>query len=97
MAKKKKAPPATRVEAIVSQLRGAAKGRYVWRVQDKNTYAYCIEFTDFEGPEAAQWWEENRKRFPDYHANNELARVHFKTASEWLMLKAADMLEELSG
>jgi hypothetical protein len=97
MTKKKKAPPATRVEAIVSQLRGAAKGRYVWRVQDKKTYAYCIEFTDSEGPEAAAWWEENRKRFPDYHANNELTRVHFKTASEWLMLKAADMLEELSG
>lgn len=91
------AMPATQVAAIVSQLRETAKGRYVWRVQDKDNYSYCIEFTDSEKPEAEAWWNENRKKNPEFHANHELARVHLRTSAEWLMLKAANMLERMSG
>ena len=74
-----------------------ATGRYVWRVQDRDNQSYCIEFTDWEKPEAESWWKENSEKHPDFHRNNELARVHFRTSGEWLMIKAADMLERLSG
>lgn len=96
MAKKKTAPPATRVKAIVSKLRKAAKGRYVWRCQNKERKSYCMEFEDWEQSQAQAWWENELRKFPEHHQDNELARVHFHTATDRLLLEAADMIERLS-
>lgn len=96
-AETKNVPPGLGCIEIVSQLRKAARGRHIWRVQDKASGAYCIEFTDFERWEAEAWWKENSEKFPEYHANNELKRVHIQTSTERLMIKAADMLESMSG
>jgi hypothetical protein len=52
-----------------------------------------MEFTDFERWEAEAWWKENRAKYPEYHRNNELVRVLFRTSTENLMIEAADMLE----
>jgi hypothetical protein len=85
------------VEAIVSQLRERSRGRYFWRVQNKDTRAYCIEFTEREQPEAFAWWEENRRKYPGYHRDNELVKVLWFSPTDKLMQKAADMLERMSG
>jgi hypothetical protein len=82
-----------RSKSLAARLRDAACGRYVWRVQDKITHAYCIEFTDWEKPEAEAWWEKEVRSHPDYHYNNELARVFILTPAERLMIEAAEILE----
>jgi hypothetical protein len=82
---------------LVEQLREAAKGRYFWRVQDKVTKSYCNEWEDYEKHQAEAWWNENREKFPVYHENNELARVHFRSRTDLLMLRAAAMLESDGG
>jgi len=89
-------PGKKRIQAVVKNLREASRGTYVWRVQDKDRKSYCIEFTDWERPEAEAWWEKNRKEFPDYHKNNELARVFFHTGTDRLMIQAAEYLEVLA-
>ena len=84
------------VAKLVKQLREKATGTYVWRVHDKHSKAYCIEFTDWEKPEAEKWWKENSEKFPDYHKNNELARVFFHTPTDRLMIQAALWLERFA-
>lgn len=93
--KKTKRPSEARVKHVIANLRESAAGTYVWRVQDKDRKSYCMEFPDWEKGQAEEWWEKNRTKFPDYHKNNELARVFFHTAHDRLLLNAADMLERL--
>lgn len=82
-------------DIIIRELREAAKGRYVWRVQLKDTGAYLIEFRDREAVEARIWWLNYQKNYPTVSKKYELGRVHFQTSSERLMLEAADRLERL--
>jgi len=89
-------PGKKRIQAVVKQLREKATGTYVWRVQDRDRKSYCIEFADWEKSQAEQWWDENSKKHPDYHKNNELARVFFHTPTDRLMLQAAEYLEALA-
>jgi hypothetical protein len=91
-----KKPDKKRIQEVVKQLREKATGTYVWRVRDKDRHSYCIEFPDHEKSQAEDWWEKNRTKYPDYHKNNELARVFFHTADDRLMLQAAEYLEALA-
>ena len=81
------------VDAFVMRLRASAGGRYLWRVQEIATKAWCMEFEDWEKYEAEQYWKHQRSRFTERFNGWELARVHYLTPSERLMLEAADMLE----
>jgi capsule polysaccharide export protein KpsC/LpsZ len=83
------------VQEVVAELREAAAGRYVWRVQRKENKAYCIEFSEWEKAEAERWWNQESKRRPEFYEDFELARVHFRTKAENLMLESADLLESL--
>ena len=86
---------ASSTDIIIRELREAAKGRYVWRVQEKDTGNYVIEFPDREDIEARDWWLKYQKNHPTVPKNYELRRVHFQTHAERLMLEAADRLERL--
>lgn len=85
-----------KLRKLIKELRGSSRGYYVWRVQDKNDKAYCIEFKDHERWEAEAYWKEYSTKYPDYHKNNELARVHVMTYEAKLMIQAADALEALT-
>ena len=76
---------------IVMRLRELSTGKDVWRVCDKDTGAYCIEFESWEQLEAIQWW--NARKGQDFHQNHELKRVRTFSEEDRLMQKAADMLE----
>jgi len=84
------------VSDIVKRLRDASRGRHIWRIQDKNTQALCVEFFGWEQHQAEQVWNENRDNHPEFHANNELVRVHLLMPSERLMIEAADCIEKLT-
>lgn len=82
---------------IVDELLAMGCGKYVWRVHDKDTKAWYMEFSDWEKPEAEQWWREQREKYPDRYANCELARVLYRTISDDLMCSAANMLKFFFG
>jgi hypothetical protein len=83
------------VQEVAAELREAAVGRHVWRVQRKDDKSYCIEFCEWEKSVAEQWWNENSKKRPEFYADFELALVHFRSKAENLMLEAAERLESL--
>ena len=85
------------VHAFVMRLRAAAGGRYLWRVQEIATKAWCMEFEDWEKHEAEQYWKYQRSRFTERFNGWELARVHYLTSSERLMIEAADILDFFFG
>lgn len=77
--------------SLLTRLREFSCGKDVWRVQDKDTKAYCIEFEAREGPEAEQWWHDHKQR--DFHKNHELALVRVYSFDDRMMREAADALE----
>lgn len=78
---------------IATRLRDCSKGRQVYRVRDKDTKAYSIEFEIWEQIEAGECWKLCRDL--DFHKNDELALVTVKTHQELLMNEAADILETI--
>ena len=86
----------SRAEQVAVQLRNAAKGKYVWRVQNKNNKSYCIEFEDYELASAEAWWKTEMENHPDYYENHELARILVLDDTERLMLDAAELLDSMT-
>lgn len=84
-------------EFIAAALRAESKGRVEWRVRDKDTHAYCMHFdrdTDmFPSSAAEEWLKTEKQRFPDYHANNEVAEVTVLSKADRLMQQAANIIE----
>jgi hypothetical protein len=80
-------------QSIVMRLRESSSGRDVWRVQDKDDKAYCIEFESWQQGEAFMWWRDHKDR--PFHANHELARVRVHTQADRLMQEAADKIKRL--
>lgn len=91
-----KQPSKKTIAKVVKLLRDSSSGRYVWRVRDKDTKSYCIEFDDWERYEAEQWWKKNSNWHPEYHKNNELARVLVVSTDDKLRRKAASIIEALA-
>jgi hypothetical protein len=81
--------------AVLRMLRTASRGFYVWRVQNKDNKAYIIEFTDRQGPEAAEYFRKESARFPERFKNYELKRVHVITYSDRVMKQAAKLIRRL--
>jgi hypothetical protein len=90
-----KALPVAPVHEIVTRLRERSAGKDMWRVRDKDTGAYCIQFEAWEQIEAHEWWRDHKDR--DFHKNHELARVRIQSQEDVLMQEAADMLEFFFG
>lgn len=82
-------------QSIVMRLRESSSGRDVWRVQDKDDRAYCIEFESWQQGEAFTWWNDHKDR--PFHDNHELVRVRVYTQADRLMQEAANMLEFFIG
>jgi len=89
-----KAESTVSAREVVKQLRDASRGKFVWHVRDKETQALCMRFEDWEKREAELWFDDNLERHPEYHAKNELARVHTLSQTDKLMQRAADTLEQ---
>lgn len=82
---------------LYQRLRDAASGTIEWRVQNPETRAYCISFTEWEGGErnARQWLDEEIRARPEsIFAKHEVARVVALDHRDRLMLEAADRLDE---
>ena len=86
-------PSILEVAAIVKQARERSTGEVVWRVQDRDTKAYCIEFKEWEQQEAQKWFKDHMET--GRYTNFELASVRVFSQQERLMIAAADMLDAL--
>jgi hypothetical protein len=86
---------AASLHPIVTRLRERSTGKDMWRVRDKDTGAYCIQFESWEQIEAHEWWRDHKDR--EFHKNHELARVRIQSQEDRLMQEAADMLEFFFG
>lgn len=85
------------MNTISQRLRDAASGTIEWRVQDPETRAYCISFTEWNGGErsARQWLDEEIRACPEsIFAKYEVARVVALDRRDRLLLEAADRLDE---
>ena len=83
---------------ITERLRSSASGTIEWRVQNPETRAYCISFTEWNGGErsARQWLDEEIRARPEsIFAKHEVARVAALDHRDRLMLEAADELDRL--
>lgn len=78
---------------LIQRLRDSAKGRYYWRCLHKLDKSMRIQFEDWEGHEAKEWFKEHLERFPESYRDYEMVRVHVLDQSDKLMLEAADALE----
>jgi hypothetical protein len=90
-----KTMPVAPVHEIVTRLRERSTGKDMWRVRDKDTGAYCVQFEAWEQIEAHEWWRDHKDR--EFHKNHELARVRIQSQEDLLMQEAADMLEFFFG
>lgn len=85
---------------MARQLREDSKGRKVWRVQDPETKAYCLQFDrsetgDPEG-DAREWLRHHREQFPgSQYAGFEVAEVVVLSDKDRLMQRAADLLSRV--
>lgn len=83
---------------ITERLRSSASGTIEWRVQNPETRAYCISFTEWNGGErsARQWLDEEIRARPEsIFAKHEVARVAALDHRDRLMLEAADEIDRL--
>lgn len=78
---------------IEERLRDAGQGREVWRVQDKASKGYCMQFELWEEYEAREWWREYTERY--IADKKELAKVRIQSQKDSLMVEAADQIEKL--
>jgi len=78
---------------LIKRLRDNAKGRYYWRCLHKTDKGIRIQFEDWEGHEAEEWFEKQLERFPESYRDYEMVRVHVLDQSDKLMIEAADALE----
>jgi hypothetical protein len=86
---------AASMHPIVTRLREQSTAEDKWRVRDKDTGAYCIQFEAWEHIEAHEWWQFYKDR--ELYKNYELARVRIQSQQDALMQEAADMLEFFFG
>ena len=91
----KESVDAASMHPIVTRLRERSTGKDMWRVRDKDTRAYCIQFEAWEQMEAHEWWRDHKGR--EFHKNHELVRVRIQSQEDVLMQEAADMLEFFFG
>lgn len=83
---------------ITERLRSGASGTIEWRVQNPETRAYCISFTEWNGGErsARQWLDEEILARPEsIFAKYEVARVVALNHRDRLVLEAADEIDRL--
>jgi hypothetical protein len=92
---KKESVDAASMHPIVTRLRERSTGKDKWRVRDKDTGAYCIQFEAWEQIEAMEWWNAHKDR--EFHQNHELKRERILSEEDRLMNQAADMLEFFFG
>lgn len=83
------------LQKIIKRLKDISKGKHVWRVQNKTSKAYCIEFEDYEEHDAKQWWKSQSSAYPETHKESELARVHVLSRADKLIRSAVVMLKRL--
>lgn len=81
---------------LIQRLRDSAKGRHYWRCLHKIDKGMRIQFEDWEGREAKEWFKEHLERFPDSYCDYEMVRVHVLDQSDRLMIEAAEALEAKS-
>jgi len=81
--------------SIIWRLRQCGRGKYVWRVQDKDDKSYYIEFEEWNEQDAKCWWREYSGR--NICKNMELVKVRTLSQEDRLMHEAADMLEFFLG
>lgn len=80
---------------LIQRLRDSANGRYFWRCLHKIDKSMRIQFEDWEGQEAKEWFKEQLSRFPDSYRDYEMVRVHVLDQSDKLMIEAAEALEKM--
>ena len=92
-------PGTTDFQKLVNRLRAYSPGETVWRVADKDTHAYCIEFTRYDSAspehECRKWYEQSLKRYPEQYANYAVESALVFSQNEQLCLEAADAIEKL--
>ena len=86
---------AASMQPIVMRLRERCTGYKIFRVQDKDTKAWVIQWPSWEEREANEYWE--RERNHEWNANRELVSIQVESSEEKVMQEAADMLEFFFG
>lgn len=89
----------TRLHRLISRLRDASQGEIVWRVADKDTHDFCIEFTRhdsaFPESECREWLAKKMRVYPEQYHNMTVESRVVLTEKENMLREAADAIENL--